>query len=605
MKRALFFTATMLILGGFAFSQGFDHFITREGDKLMDGPREFRFISFNIPNLHYVEDDMAFSRKMPFRYPDEFEITDALLTIKQMGGQVARTYTLPVFQKDAPAATPKYVEGPGRFNEEAFRTMDLVLALANKHHIRLIIPIVNNFKWWGGAVDYAAFRGKPKDDFWTDPEIISDFKKTISFLLNRVNTITGVPYREDKAILAWETGNETQCPHSWTREIASYIKSLDSNHLLVDGYFTSVLRADSIADENVDIVQTHHYEGDPRLMLANIRASRQMAAGKKPYMLGEFGFITTEGVRAVLEETIQLGLSGALIWSLRYHHREGGFFWHSEPSGGDFFKAYHWPGFASGDVYDEANLMVIMRQKAFQIQGQEAPPLEVPAAPRLLPASAPSSLSWQGSVGAKSYRVERAESAAGPWEEIARGVSDAIAAHRPLFNDTDAEIGKSYFYRVRGENRAGISGPSNVEGPLTAALHLFVDELRNDSQTFFHSGPMRIRGNEARKYKEDFHRLHGDAGSWVLYKVAGPINRILVYSFSEEDSPVAIELSDDGRTFTPAAAEVIDYRAGEGDYGYLIPTLSVVASPDPGVRFVKISFVKEGALSRVEITYGD
>lgn len=605
MKRALFFAALILFMGGPAFSQGFEHFITRQGDKLMDGPREFRFISFNIPNLHYVEDDMAFSRKMPFRFPDEFEITDALVTIKQMGGQVARTYTLPVFQESAPKETPKYVEGPGRFNEEAFRTLDLVLALANKHQVRLIIPIVNNFQWWGGAVDYAAFRGKPKDEFWTDPEVIGDFKKTIEFLLNRVNTITGVPYREDKSILAWETGNETQCPHSWTKEIAAYIKSLDSNHLLVDGYFTSVLRVDSIADENVDIVQTHHYEGDPRLMLSNIRASRQLAAGKKPYMLGEFGFITSEGVRAVLDETIHLGLSGALIWSLRYHHREGGFFWHSEPSGGDFFKAYHWPGFDSGEVYDEANLMAIMRQKAYQIQGLDAPPLPVPAAPRLLPGGAPLNLSWQGSVGAASYRVERAESAEGPWQEIARGVSDAQSPHRPLFNDADAEIGKSYYYRIRGENSAGVSAPSNVEGPLNAAHHLFVDELKNDSQTFFHAGAMRIRGNESRKYKEDFHRLHGDAGAWILYKVDGPIDRVQAYAFSEQDSPVAIALSADGRNFTSAAAEVVDYRAGEGDYGYLVPTVSTVTSLNPDVRFVKVEFVKEGALSRVEITYGD
>ncbi len=36
------------------------YFITRSGDKLMEGDKQYRFISFNIPNLHLVEDNMAF-----------------------------------------------------------------------------------------------------------------------------------------------------------------------------------------------------------------------------------------------------------------------------------------------------------------------------------------------------------------------------------------------------------------------------------------------------------------------------------------------------------------------------------------------------------------
>src|SRR4030095_3276317 len=36
------------------------YFITRSGDRLMEGDKEYRFISFNIPSLHLVEDTMAF-----------------------------------------------------------------------------------------------------------------------------------------------------------------------------------------------------------------------------------------------------------------------------------------------------------------------------------------------------------------------------------------------------------------------------------------------------------------------------------------------------------------------------------------------------------------
>ena len=36
------------------------------------------------------------------------------------------------------------------------------------------------------------------------------------------------------------------------------------------------------------------------------------------------------------------------------HRREGGFYWHMEVgTGRNIYKAFHWPGFASGDRYDE------------------------------------------------------------------------------------------------------------------------------------------------------------------------------------------------------------------------------------------------------------
>jgi hypothetical protein len=40
----------------------------------------------------------------------------------------------------------------------------------------------------GGIVEYAGFRGKPADAFWTDPQVIADFKQTIAYVLNRKNT---------------------------------------------------------------------------------------------------------------------------------------------------------------------------------------------------------------------------------------------------------------------------------------------------------------------------------------------------------------------------------------------------------------------------------
>src|SRR5215510_14444087 len=193
-------------------------FITRSGDKLMEGSKEYRFISFNIHNLHVVEDNMAFAATNEWRFPDEFEITDALTTIKQLGGRATRSYVISICRKAGPNPIPCHVKRPGEFNEEAFRALDKVLEIANRVGVRVIIPLVDNWKWWGGIEQYAEYRGKAQADFWTDPDLIQDFKQTINFVLTRRNTFTGTLYKDDKAILAWETGNEIAPRYSWTRQ---------------------------------------------------------------------------------------------------------------------------------------------------------------------------------------------------------------------------------------------------------------------------------------------------------------------------------------------------------------------------------------------------
>src|SRR4030042_6716070 len=122
----------------------------------------------------------------------------------------------------------------------------MVLAVANRKGIRVIIPFIDNWKWWGGIGAAAAFRDKNAKDFWTDPQLYEASKKIVSSAINRTNTVTGVKYRDDKAVLAWETGNELVCPHEWTARAVAFIKSLDQNHLVLDGYHTTNLRDESI-----------------------------------------------------------------------------------------------------------------------------------------------------------------------------------------------------------------------------------------------------------------------------------------------------------------------------------------------------------------------
>jgi len=156
----------------------FQNFITAKEGKLYDGDKEIRFISFNIPNLNYVEDEFAPEVNHPYRMPNTFELIDAMESVKQLGGQVIRNYTIPV-RNIREESYPTYVLAPNKFDEESFKTMDTMLAVANKVGIRLILPFVNCWQWMGGRPQYAEFRDKTEDEFWTDPQLIEDVKATV------------------------------------------------------------------------------------------------------------------------------------------------------------------------------------------------------------------------------------------------------------------------------------------------------------------------------------------------------------------------------------------------------------------------------------------
>jgi mannan endo-1,4-beta-mannosidase len=582
----------------------------RDG-KLWNKEARFRFVSFNIPNLHNIEDEVDPASGTPWRWPDEYEISDALESVQQCGGTVVRTYVLSVRRDDSDMKDHVYVRGPGDFNEEAFRVLDQVLHVARSKQIRVVIPFVDQWRWWGGIEQYAGFRGKQADAFWSDPEIRSDFKRTIEYVLSRVNSIDGVPYREDPAILGWETGNEISATSEWTKEIAAYCKQLDPNHLVIDGNSLRGIPAESLENPNIDLLTTHHYPGGGNDILSDILKAHTTIAKRKAYFVGEFGFVDTPTVERVLQTVVDQDISGALIWSLRFHRREGGFYWHSEPSGMGLFKAYHWPGFPSGSAYDETRVLELVRDAAHRIRGVEDSEAFVPRAPTMLPIEFPGAISWQGSAGAQDYTIERAEQSSGPWEIIASRVDDASFPYRPLYRDETARAGIAYWYRVIARAKSGrTSTPGVPLGPIRYSTRQVVDELVDLSRLEDYHADVTIVSGESRRTLEDFHRAEISPGEYITYHLPGELTACRMRAFfppnSDESSHragetiVRVSTSPDGQAFVPVSEGIKPIDNARGDYGYL-PMVDVKLETIPeGARYLKIEVASEQSATKVD-----
>ena len=605
-------------------TQGFERFITRDGGRLMDGDREFRFIGANMPGL-VVPYDFTLRQPERMTLPTPWEIDDAMKTLARLGMRVVRTWNLPMRGPDEAPQPWHYVLAPGQFNEAAFRTIDHTLALANKHGVRVMLCLsAGSGDYLGGIGTYAAHRGRKREDFWTDPQLREDYKTTVRYVLSRVNTVTGVPYKDDKAILAWQFGNEMwSAQTNWLSEMAAYMKSLDPNHLVSETRHSPAF-AEQLIDPNIDLLTRHYYtdyKGSGTNWPAAVRREVEQIKGQRPFFVGEFGpyidgnVLTRENVEGKLKEFLDTcvateGVSGALLWSMYFHHRDGGYYWHqifTYPS----VWSYHFPGFASADAQAEIGIMRELREAAFRIRGEPVPPAAPPDAPELLPFERVPLFSWRGSAGAEGYDIERAASAVGPWTLLQENASDAEVAYRPLFSDETAKAGETWFYRVTARNAGGRSQPSNVVGPVSVREVVFVDEFHDLSRVSGRSEGVSLDNTYNARYAEYLFRARGTTNDWLAYAVAGAVREVRVTAFfAPAHGPVidpVFAFSSDGQAFAPAVPSSRSEKAHiapphRGDQ-HRQTQVDYVVVPPKGARHVKITWSAAMALDRVEICH--
>ena len=259
---------------------------------------------------------------------------------------------------------------PGEYDERALQDLDRVIAKGIEHGVKFIIPFVNYWDELGGICQYNTWAGasNPSQNmefFINNDQAQQWFRDYIDMLLNRVNTVTGVKYKDEPAIFAWQiinegrnSGGDPQLIRDWYQDIAQYIKSIDSNHLVGTGeegfdegtpseYSTEeysntyVLRAQqgtsyvmNTAIPEIDFGSAHWYPNEwgfgttinddllraQRAWLGDHQAIAESHG--KPFIIGEFGFPgwaddrVEEMYKELYSEVESRKIDGNLLWQL-------------------------------------------------------------------------------------------------------------------------------------------------------------------------------------------------------------------------------------------------------------------------------------------------
>ncbi|MFC1697001.1 glycoside hydrolase family 2 TIM barrel-domain containing protein [Nanoarchaeota archaeon] len=133
---------------------------------------------------------------------------------------------------------------PGVYDETTFAHFDRVIKESSDRDLKLIVTLVNNWDDFGGMNKYNQWCGLTNhDDFYTSECTKQLYKDYVNHFLNRVNSLTGVKYKDDPTIFAWELANEPRCRsdtsgetlNEWIGEMSAYIKSIDPIHLVTTG----------------------------------------------------------------------------------------------------------------------------------------------------------------------------------------------------------------------------------------------------------------------------------------------------------------------------------------------------------------------------------
>jgi mannan endo-1,4-beta-mannosidase len=332
-----------LVLAAPAAAQ--DELVRVDGTALVVNGEPFSFVGANVAVMHGPAHRAALETTL-----------DAVVAD---GGRVVRFWALGEAPEDAPAWTDDFAlwRGPHGSIAASFAHLDRVLEACRARGLFAIVVLANRWSDYGGLPQYLRWADVPfeLDEHGVLPELSLPlffgsararalYLAHVERIVGRTNERTGVAYRDDPTILAWELFNEISAPPraraalvAVLEESAARVHALDPNHLVSAGHVGWELSRDertfeaAISARGIDYADAHAYPAAYGRVRALTEIDAWVAArvatarrAGRPLVFGEVGFTATRprvlgGDRAraldrFLRAARRAGAAGVLPW---------------------------------------------------------------------------------------------------------------------------------------------------------------------------------------------------------------------------------------------------------------------------------------------------
>ncbi|VFQ62410.1 unnamed protein product [Cuscuta campestris] len=279
---------------------------------------------------------------------------------------------------------------PGHYNRTMLEALDYVVSAAGEKGMKVILSLADNWKDYGGMEKYVEWvhggeKNLSAELFFSDYKVKEHFKNHVQAILTRNNSISGVMYKDDPTIMAWELINEPRCKsdlsgntlQKWIEEMANFTKTIDENHLLeigLEGFYGQQNPKKNLGSNNgfhqfgtdfirnnqipgIDFATVHAY---PDAWLGNKTSEEEQLSFlktwmdshfedaneiiKKPILVAEFGKSSKDAGFTVEKRdkvftTVYLAISNSTRVG---GAAAGGLFWQLSIEGMDaFYDGYH------------------------------------------------------------------------------------------------------------------------------------------------------------------------------------------------------------------------------------------------------------------------
>ncbi|MFF9316247.1 cellulose binding domain-containing protein [Streptomyces sp. NPDC014748] len=336
-----------------------ESFVTRCGTHFCLDGKEYYFAGANAYDMFTFG---AGSGDTETQYMDKARIDAQFTRMRNDGVDVVRLW---MFSHED---WHGFEKTEGVYNEQEFALFDYLIESASSHGLRLIPVFENYWEAYGGIDKRLSWEGvsggQPGRAAFFDrsrcPGCFTSYKNYVSYALNRTNHYSGVKYKDDPTILAWELMNEPRYEgqnaaesvngttlRAWVDEMGAFVKGIDSHHLLGTGMEGHGTKYGFGGDEGnpfayvqqspyIDFTSAHPYPTESwadltldetkQLIRAWIRDSHEVVG--KPFFMGEFNVHNVDRAawwKEIYADFEAAGGDGSAFWWYQDHSVDGKF----------------------------------------------------------------------------------------------------------------------------------------------------------------------------------------------------------------------------------------------------------------------------------------